>query len=270
MDGTAPTTHKVLAALNFAASREFGGVFSNFDPSLADQSLDPRDLEIRDARALPTKLAVEGFELHRLPFPDQNLLNPEWVAEVYVPQVQKYVQKVTEAAHVVAYQGTRALIRDTGKFTPGHSVAAQFVHIDQTRNSADHMIDKLCAPEIRARYPRVCIYNVWRPATSPPQDVPLAICDQRSLVESDWVEGKAVEPGMEGYVPYLTSMYNSDQRWYYFSDMTPEEMIVFKAWDNNPSAPIGCAHTAFRNRDAPSGTIPRVSAELRFIAFFES
>jgi hypothetical protein len=36
------------------------------------------------------------------------------------------------------------------------------------------------------------------------------------------------------------------QRWYYFSDMAPDEMIVFKAWDSDPSVPISCPHTAFR------------------------
>jgi hypothetical protein len=69
---------------------------------------------------------------------------------------------------------------------------------------------------------------------------------------------------------YLTSVYNSAQRWHYFSNMTPDEMTVFKAWDSDPSAPIGCPHTAFRNQNVPAGTVPRVSAELRFFGFFES
>ena len=272
MSTSTETSTAVRATLNYAADRQDGGVFSNFDPSLAKQSLDPREVEIRDGRKLasPPKFDVEGFELHRLPFPNLNLLDAEWVAKVYVPQVQEYVKKVTGAAHVVSFQGLRALIRDTGKFVPGYSIAAAFVHIDQTRTSALPMMEKLCGAEIRTRYPHIRIYNAWRAQTPPPQDVPLAICDQRTLDQDDWVEAKAVEPGMDHATAYLTSMYNPAQRWHYFSNMTPDEMTVFKAWDSDPSAPIGCPHTAFRNQNVPAGTIPRVSAELRFFGFFES
>jgi hypothetical protein len=81
--------------------------------------------------------------------------------------------------------------------------------------------------------------------------VPLAICDQRSLDEGDWVETQAVAPGGTERVPFLSSLYNPGQRWYYLSDMTPDEMIIFKAWDGESNVPFGCCHGAFRNLDVP-------------------
>jgi hypothetical protein len=166
---------------------------------------------------------------------------------------------------------SRALIRDSGKFVPGYAIAAAFVHIDQTLKSGKDFVDRYCDPEIVTRYPRESkIFNVWRAMTPPPQDVPLAICDQRTLDQRDWVQGSAVEPGMPGFVDNFTSVHNPAQRWHYFADLTPDEMIVFKAWDNGPNALMGCLHGAFQHPNVPKGTVPRVSAEIRFFCFFEN
>jgi hypothetical protein len=272
MSASIESTPAVRAPLNFAANRESGGVFSNFDPSLNSQSLEAHEVEVRDARRLPSppKLDAEGFELHRLPFADANLLDPQWVEKVYSPDVGEYLQSLTGAAHVTPFRGHRVMIRDSGKLVPGRATAAAFVHIDQTRTSGKIQLERDSDPEIRKRYPRAKIFNVWRPLTAPPQDMPLAICDQRSLDEHDWVVGTAVEPGMTYTVENFSSVYNPGQRWHYFPDMTPDEMIVFKAFDNNPDAPIGCLHGAFRNPQAPADTIPRISAEARYLCFFES
>jgi hypothetical protein len=272
MSASIETATAVRAPLNFAANREGGGAFSNFDPSLNKQSLLAHEIELRDARHLhsPPKIDAEGFELHRLAFPDADLTNREWVNNVYGPQVAEYVKKLTGASHIMPFGGFVAIIRDTGKLVPGRATAAEFIHIDHTPESFEAHLKHYCDPETIARYPRVQIFNVWRTLSPPPQDVPLAICDQRTLDSRDWVRQLAVEPGMHESYDSFSSLYNPGQRWFYFSDMTPEEMLVFKAWDNGSSVPTGCLHGAFRNPDVPSKTVPRISSEIRYFCFFES
>jgi hypothetical protein len=113
-----------------------------------------------------------------------------------------------------------------------------------------------CDPALLARYRRI------RSATlagidPPPQDMPLGICDQRTIDMGDWVASKAAEPGTTETFDNFTSIYGPGQRWHYFSDLVPDEMILFKAWDNDPGGRLGCLHGAFRNMDAPAETVPR-------------
>lgn len=257
--------------MNFIAGRaDF--VFSNYDPSLVSIDLETREVEISDARrtASSTQIDAEGFVLRALPMPDADLLNPEWVKDVYGPRIVDYLKELTGAAHVFPFRGHRVMIRDAGKAAPGRAAVADYVHIDQTERSGAHHVERDADPEIFARFPRAKIFNVWRPLTAPPQDVPLALCDQRTVEKSDWVLGKAREPGVDYATDTYSSVYNPNQQWYYFSDMTLDEMIVFKAWDNGPDAPIGCLHGAFRAPGVPNETPPRVSAESRYLCFFEA
>jgi hypothetical protein len=46
--------------------------------------------------------------------------------------------------------------------------------------------------------------------------------------------------------------------------------LAFKAWDSDPAQPFGCLQGAFRKPQAEPAAVPRVSAELRYIAFFDA
>jgi hypothetical protein len=271
MSAPIESTKTIRAPLNFAASHHAIQQFSNFDSSLNKQSLVTHEVTIRDARRLATApaLDVEGFELHRLTFAGGDLTDQKWVNDVYGPRVGEYVRKLTGATHVIPFAGNSAIIRDTGKASPGRATAASFVHIDHTPESFESHLQNYCDNRSIEQYPRVKIFNVWRALSAPPQDVPLAICDQRTVDPDDWVRHVAVEPGLTTAYGGFTSLHNAGQRWHYFPDMTADEMLVFKAWDNGSGVPFGCLHGAFRNPHVPREAAPRVSAESRYFAFFE-
>lgn len=261
----------VRAPLNFAADRTDGGIWSNLMRHLITQALEGFEVEIRDARRLAggPSLEREGFVLSRTPAPaGADFTDRQWVATAYAPQCLKLVQELTGAAHVAPFYGGGVLIRDTGnaKAAP----AAEFVHLDQTRESIRPFLEQAADAEVRARWPRVKIFNVWRPLTPPPQDVPLALCDQRTLDPRDWVVGRTVEPNFPEGVPYVSSVYNPAQRWFYLSDLTPDDVVVFKGYDSDPQAPFGCLHGAFRQPEPPARAVPRASAEARVFAFFDA
>ena len=57
--------------------------------------------------------------------------------------------------------------------------------------------------------------------------------------------------------------YRPDHRWYYFSNMTPDELLVFKGYDSEGPHAMNAMHTAFDNPAAGPHAIPRESIEAR-------
>ncbi len=118
---------------------------------------------------------------------------------------------------------------------------------------------------------RFAHYNVWRVLSPPPQDVPLAVCDARSVSQEDLLEADAVfdVPGKpEWSFEGLVVRYNPRHRWSYFSDMTPGEVLMFKTNDSDPSHPHHVPHTAFNDPNCPEGVPPRTSIEMRAVAYW--
>jgi hypothetical protein len=262
----------IEANLNFAADRTNGGIWSNGTPSLTTQKLQAHKVIIHNARSLaqPPSLEREGFTFVRHPVSGNDWHNLDWINSTYIPETLAMVQQATGAAKTLTFPMRSTLIRDTGnsRLAP----AAQFVHIDQTRELAELFRSYLIDAQMLAQYPRVKMFNVWRPTTPPPQDVPLAICDQNTLAPSDWVIGRTVEPDIqmpEG-VPYLASVYNPEQVWYYIPDLTPDDAVIFQGYDSNPEQPLGCLHGAFTHPVPPAGAVPRASIEMRLFALFEA
>lgn len=256
----------MIAPLNFAADRSGDGVWSNFSPEIRTQKLAEVPVELRDARYLPEgpSLEREGFELHRHPLGEYDWHNQDWIKRLYVPRSIELIRKITGAPFVIPFIEGMTIVRDTGN--PDFPPAADFVHFDQSRNSVQQFIDRATSGR-ELRYSQVQLFNLWRVMTPPPQDVPLALCDQRSVDERDWVLGNTVEPGMDAGSPYTTCVFNPAQKWHFFSDLTSDEVIVFKQYDSRPGTPMGCLHGAFGWPEDLPNTVPRASMELRIFAF---
>lgn len=257
----------VKATLNFAADRSNGGIWSNSDPHLITQQLTGHQVELHDARQLPDGPTLEGQGLTviKMPVADPQWTNDAWVSTVYMPKCVELVRELTHADHV-AQMMPGVLIRDTGD--KNRAKAAEFVHFDNTRESLPMFLGMIVDQEIIDKYPRVMVFNIWRPLTPAPQNIPLAMCDSHSIDPQDWVEGVTIDREVPQGAPYATSVYNPDQHWWWVSDLNLDEVVVFKGYDNDPSAPFGCLHGAFKNPDCPAGAVPRASAETRVLAFY--
>lgn len=58
-------------------------------------------------------------------------------------------------------------------------------------------------------------------------------------------------------------------KWYYFPEMTKDEVLVFKQWDSDPHlSGRMCFHTAFKDPSAPDDAPARQSIECRIMVFF--
>ena len=61
--------------------------------------------------------------------------------------------------------------------------------------------------------------------------------------------------------------YSPQHRWWYFSRMTRDEVVLLKFHDSDRSRALRVPHTAFHDTSLP-GANPRHSIEFRSFAFF--
>ena len=265
----------IKTQMNFVRDKAGAGAFSNLNPELTTLQLTAQEVEIADARALaePATFAREGFEIHDLPFGTYNWLDMDWVQTDYTRTTMDFVKQLVGADHVASFHAGM-FFRDSGKSygdlkTRYRGKAADFVHMDYTRESVMPFVREAVDAAVLEKYPHVVIYNVWRSLTPPPQDVGLAFCDQRTLDPKDWVFGNTVEINFPKGVPFLTSVYMPEQKWYYYSQMTQDEIVIFNGCDTDRDAPVGCIHGAFVHPDPGAVIKPRSSVEFRVIALFK-
>ena len=235
---------------------------------------------ITDGRGLTTDLDREGFVLvpHESAVADFHLIGEDpAVDERYNEETAAMLEELTGAVQV--------FMLGNGKRRYGESAAdrlaplsnakpARYPHADNTDASADElarMVD-MFVPEVdldgHARY---AMYNVWLTFTPPPQDFPLAVCDAQSFTTDDEVVVTAitVERGAVDIVHDTVGyVHNPNHRWYYFPDMTIDEVIVFKSGDSDPTGAVRVAHTAFTDPTCPPGVPTRASVEMRALALF--
>jgi hypothetical protein len=151
---------------------------------------------------------------------------------------------------------------------------ARYPHADNTDASSVELAEVMAAfmPDVDLEgASRWAFYNIWRATTPPPQDFPLAVCDARTLAPADEVTVKAVTKELSGLILHDTTsyVYNPAHRWYYFRDMTLDEVIVFKSHDTDPGCARRVAHTAFTDPTCPPGVTTRASVEMRALALFD-
>lgn len=229
--------------------------------------VEPVPMEIPDMRGAPTSLDVEGCVLvaHRSEVAD--FADPEQIALIHVPEIEALLKRVTGCDHVaVTPRGILRFSERTGKTgSSDNSHPARFAHVDVSAATGAQFRAQ-SAPPGRA-IARSAQYNVWRPISGAPQDVPLALCDARTvagpeLIAADAIfdpPGGAPEFSFEGYVV----AHRPEHRWLWFSGMEPDEAIVFKTSESDPERAQCIPHVAFDNPDAPAGAPPRVSIEMR-------
>lgn len=273
MDQASGFPQTVVGTLNFAADRSFGGVFSNTAPEMVRQSLLPVEVEIRNMRRLgrrPT-LQQEGFTFAAHPSGAADWSNDGWLESVYIPSCIELVKKLTGAKEAISMHPPM-LRRREQKMQPGAAPPAQFVHMDQTRDAGRDTAARLASAR-GISFGQGAIYNVWKPLTPPPQDLPLAIANWRTVSENDHVVATSYEPVGPGRdekleIPHVCLAHSREAPdWYYIPDLSVDESLVFVGVDFDPSHPLGCPHSAFVHPDPDGRAVPRASIEARVMVF---
>jgi hypothetical protein len=150
-----------------------------------------------------------------------------------------------------------------------NSRPARFAHVDISDATAGAFAQRAVPAGHRLR--RFAHYNVWRAVSKPPQDVPLAVCDARTVAADDLIAADAIfdSPGQpEWSFEGLVVAHGPAHRWYWFPDMTCEEALVFKTHDSEPGRAHCVPHVAFDNPSCGLQAPPRVSIEMRALALW--
>jgi hypothetical protein len=240
-------------------------------------NLDPCKIAIEDARKRikAPSLVHEGFELVVHTSAIGDFKDTAEVARFHPQEIEQLLLQVTGADYVVI-PGPGVLrfgegSKDAGKYS--NSLPARFVHVDISDATAEQFAHRSMPKDVGRALRRFAHYNVWRALSPPPQDIPLTLCDARSVALADLICADAVfddkdkpEWSFEGWVV----RHNSQHRWFYFSDMTRDEVIVFKTNDSDPAQPHCVPHSAFDDPSCPKGVPPRASIEIRGIAYWFS
>ncbi len=248
------------------------------DPMRDRNALERATVRVRDARPRQQEftLDVNGFALfpHRTSL--KNVRDPEEVQRVYRPELERALLEITGARRVVVTpNGVVRLARRSPDFgAPGTTYPAGHVHSDYTRVSGPATLRSILGPEESKSWlaKRFAIYSLWRAFSPPPQDVPIALCDARSVSPGDVVLTDVVigPPSREIVFEGSSFRCNPRHEWYYFRDMDRDELLIIKAYDSDESRAWRVPHTGFVDPSAPPDAPPRVSMDIRAIALFDS
>jgi len=241
---------------------------------LASYAIDVEDL--RGGADRPT-LDREGFALvaHRSALTDD--VTPD-ARQAYRRELERLLTTLTGASRAVAFTNgvVRRSERSPGFRKDGTTVLGRFAHCDFSPNPAGSRVwaeTLLPADEARKRLTRrFAIFNVWRVLSPPPQDTPLALCDARTVGPGDEVYADCVvdEPGVPE-IRFENSVFRhgASHRWYYFSNMTRDEVLIFKGYDSDRQRASGVPHVAFDDPTCPPDAPPRESIDDRVVTFFD-
>jgi hypothetical protein len=224
---------------------------------------------------LPHESAVKDWDVD--PMAPNNELT-----RTYVPEVEDLIRtRLLPGRRLDIWQGPAAR-RGPGTSNPDY---AGGVHQDfgLTPDDYQEAIEVFVAPEIgaawRNRFEQEDVLgflsiNFWRPVgmSEPLRHMPLGFCHPASVEVDD-----VVPVGLLDFTPtgkpsnQLGIRYDAKQRWYHYSAMTCDEVLVLKQFqffkdDPTPSVET-CFHTAFELPNTPSDAEPRQSSEHRVLVF---
>jgi hypothetical protein len=235
---------------------------------------------IRNARLAsePFTLDRHGFCLARHASRVADFRDPVAVAD-YPAEVVEVARALTGCDVVVPMGGQ---LRSPIISGAGIQPPAAEAHVDFNTATAHRIAKALfekAAPG--GGFSRFIAFSLWRTFSPPPQDWPLALCEAGSVGEEDAVanvkvdvdeipEGDALYAPIEGEEDMAAATifhHNPAHRWWYFPDMTADEVIFIKFHDSDHDRAWRAPHTAFHDTSRPEA-VTRESYEFRAIAYF--
>jgi hypothetical protein len=235
-------------------------------------------LPITDARGLAQAPGLDraGFELRHHASATRDFYDDDAVRTNYYPEVAQMLVEMLGALDVIVFDHNQRSAARAARGQSGVRTPVDAAHNDYTPASGPRRAREILADAGKLEHAgrRLALINVWRPIIGPVQDVPLAVCDARTVAPADLVptdihhfgEDDLETPRHSGEIYSLR--YNPAHRWYFYADMQPDEVLLLKNWDADPQRACFTPHTGFRNPAAPAGAVPRESIEARTLVVF--
>lgn len=243
---------------------------------------DTHVMTIRNGRPVADsfRIDVHGFEIVENASAVKDFTDKAEVGAVYMSEVSDFVKR-TLGADRVATRGW-VLRRSAEAGQNASQPQAALVHCDYAPEGAADAAATVYAERFPdgPGYSRTVATSTWRVFTPPPQDWPLALCDFRSVDLVDglsntlyFVDELPADPfgsvdGLRVAARGSEFYFNPAHEWWYFPEMTRDEVLFFKFHDSDHSRAWRVPHSAFLDSSVRA-TVPRHSIEVRTFAFFE-
>jgi hypothetical protein len=242
----------------------------------------PHTVFVRNGRPVQGVLGLDtqGFVLGKQPSLVTNFRDKSEVDAVYPAEVERSVKTLT-GADLVAPLGY--VLRSSGTKSSEIQPPAGEAHVDMTTGRAVRLAAAVYEKSFAGRpaFSRFIASSLWRPFSPPPQDWPLAVCDGTSVGDDEGVTNVMVRvaelPDPDNIPAYCEDEdklpaasvfhFSPKHRWWYFPDMTRDEVLLFKFHDSDHSKAWRTPHTAFRDPRVQNAA-PRESIEFRTIAYY--
>ncbi|MBT4116798.1 MAG: methyltransferase [Rhodospirillaceae bacterium] len=235
-------------------------------------AVEEREITAHDVRSIADQFDMdrEGFAFMNCTSEMKDFFDEEQVKSVYYPEIENLVAGVTGASKVVVFDHTIRVADEAKREEMELRPPVRAMHNDFTIRSAEQRVrDLLPADEAEARLKkRFGSVNVWRPLRGPVENLPLAICGWDSLADADMIVSERRYEDRIGGI--LSTAYNSDQRWVYFSQMQRHEVVLLKCYDSlTDGTARWTAHGTFDLPGAATDSAPRESIEIRTMMFWD-
>ena len=242
-------------------------------PSFGKNPVDPAIVRhrehpqvVRNGRAIATSLDVEGFQLASHTSEVQNFYDSAEVQNRYYDEMRQLAGELT-GAHTVRI--ISHLTRNEAEALEGKRLGAhRLVHNDFTPALGQKLQGFITDRELLRG--RIAIFNIWRRFDPDKEDAPLAVCDARSVSPADLLPTDLHNyGGHEGFqLEIYQALHNPSHQWFFFPQMTRDEVLVFKTYDSDMDPFVPTLHSAFDHPECAATAAPRESIEARAICFF--
>ena len=254
------------------------------------------DMVVRDGMPIRDHFTLDqhGFRIAKHQTAVTDFDDKPQVDALYMKEVEELVTRLSGATRTAA-QGwmirtsadlsQRAVEKVEGYVHAGGiQPPAGEAHVDYNEITGRRAADRIYAQSYPdgPGYKRYICFSLWRTFSPGPQDWPLAVCDGRTVndeetasntlfVVDEFPTGHALTAPVDGEDQMIAATifrHRDRHRWWYFSNMAADDVLLFKFQDSDHSVTWRCPHTAFHDTSLPD-TKTRTSIEVRCIAFFE-
>ena len=261
-----------------------------------------RDLEVLNARELTApSLDTNGFVLAQHTSRVHDWTDEQQIATVYYEEMAALVKRLTGARYAFANNHLRRVSQPaTGGDGPLARLMAQSrgpvlgPHNDFTDTYGEGLIRTVAAggephtqtfglteamlaadiTEDQLRDSRILVINTWRSVGAEPlRRYPLAVADRRTVPPESlgrFTIGKRPSGEPRGGIEVFSATYAPEHRWYYYPEMTPTEVLLWKGYDSAEAPPRPTLHTAFEDLNTPADAAERESVEARVLCLLDA
>ena len=222
------------------------------------------EVEISNAREseVPITLDRHGFELLAHSSQLGDLSCEQAIKEEYLVESCALVKQRLEALRVEAIDYTVRTTDPRAQQRP----ASPRVHNDYTEASARAKFQSWLGSEFEptSLKHRLLQLNLWRAFTEPVQRRPLVIADGSSVRPADLVPCDVIYSDRVG--ENFEVRHSPSQQWFYFPEMTKDEVVLIKGYDSKVEARARLApHTSFTHPMQSVNAPHRWSIEVRML-----